>query len=73
MSVEDLKKYEELKADILRAYELGPEAYNLERQKKSSDSHIDCARYLQEIFERWVANERLVGLSWVKRPYGNIW
>ena len=60
MSVEDLQDYEEFKADILRAYELRPEAYRLQfrgGKKRSSDSYLECARYLEETFEKWVTSE----------------
>ncbi len=41
MSVEDLEDYEEFKVDILRAYELQPEAYRLQfrgGKKRPNDS-----------------------------------
>ena len=61
MSVEDLASYEEFKADILRAYELRPEAYRLqfrESRKKQGDSYLECARYMEETFDKWMASER---------------
>ncbi len=61
MSVEDLDDYEEFKADILRAYELRPEAYRLQfrnSKKRPGDSYLECARYLEESFEKWLASER---------------
>ena len=59
--MEDLNEYEEFKADILRAYELRPEAYRLQfrnGRKRAADSYLECARYLEESFEKWVASER---------------
>ncbi|MPC48481.1 hypothetical protein E2C01_042254 [Portunus trituberculatus] len=61
MLVEDLNEYEEFKADIRRAYELRPEAYCLQfrsGKKRSGDSYLECARYLKESFEKWVASEQ---------------
>ena len=63
MSVEDLNEYEEFKADILRAYELRPEAYRLQfrnGRKRAGDSYLECARYLEESFEKWVASEQAI-------------
>ncbi len=60
-SVEDLEDYEEFKADILRTYELRPEAYVLQfrgGKKRPSDSYLECALYLEETFEKWIASEQ---------------
>ena len=61
MSVDDLEDYEDFKADILRAYELRPEAYRLQfrnSKKRPGDSYLECARYVEESFEKWLASER---------------
>ncbi len=63
MSVEDLEDYEEFKVDILRAYETRPEAYKLQfrgGKKRPSDSYLECARYLEETFEKWIASEQAI-------------
>ncbi|MPC87709.1 hypothetical protein E2C01_082581 [Portunus trituberculatus] len=50
MSADDLDDYGEFKADILRAYELQPEAYRLQfrgKRKRASDS------YLSSVLVHW--------------------
>lgn len=69
MSVRDLADYFEFKADILRAYELRPEAYRLKfrgGKKRASDSYQDCARFLEQTFERWVMSEGVETLAGLK-------
>ncbi len=61
MSVNDLENCKEFKVDILRAYELRPEAYRLQfpgGKERPSDSYLECARYLEETFEKWIASEQ---------------
>ena len=60
MSVEDLDVYEDIKADILRAYELRLEAYRLKfrgGKKRPDDSYLECARHLEQAFKRWIVSE----------------
>ena len=60
ISVEDLESYADFKADILRAYELRPEAYRLKfrsGKKRPGDSYLECARHLEQAFKRWIISE----------------
>ena len=69
MSADDLDDYNEFKADILRAYELRPEAYRLQfrgKRKRASDSYLECARSLEQVFERWIASEGVDSLEALK-------
>ena len=62
LSVRDLGDYEEFKNHILRAYELRPEAYRLQfrgSKKRAGDSYLECARHLEEVFEKWVRSEQV--------------
>ena len=62
MSVEDVESYADFKADILRAYELRPEAYRLKfrgGKKRPGDSYLECARHLEQSFKRWTMSERV--------------
>ena len=77
MSVEDLDDYEEFKADILRAYELRPEAYRLQfrnSKKRPGDSYLECARYVEESFEKRLASERTTTYRELKelKDYGAV-
>ena len=60
MGIEDLEDYEEFKDQILKAYELRPEAYRLQfrgARKRPHDSYVNFARYLEETFRKWVRSE----------------
>ena len=62
MSARDMEDYDEFKADILRVYELRPEAYRLQFQggkKRAVESYRDCAQYLEHTFWNWIASERV--------------
>ena len=69
MSTEDLDDYRQFKADILRVYELRPEAYRLqfrEKRKTAGDSYLECARGLERVFEQWIASEQVDSLADLK-------
>ena len=60
MSVDNFDMYKDFKADILRAYELRPEAYRLKfrgGKKRPSDSYLECARHLEQAFKRCIFSE----------------
>ncbi|ORD93093.1 hypothetical protein ECANGB1_1295, partial [Enterospora canceri] len=62
MSAEDLESYEDFKADIVRAYELRPEAYRQKfrgGKKRPGDSYLECARHLEQVFKRWIRSEEV--------------
>lgn len=60
ISVRDMDDNEELKANILRVYELLPAVYRLQirgGKRRSGDSYLESARYLEQCFERCIASE----------------
>ncbi|WP_435362553.1 hypothetical protein, partial [Klebsiella pneumoniae] len=60
MGVDDLEDYEEFKSEILREYELRPEAYRLQfrgARKRPCDINVSFARHLEETFSKWVRSE----------------
>lgn len=62
MSVQDMEDFEEFKADNLRTYKLRPKIYRLQfrnGRKGVGDSYIDCARYVEQVFKRWIASEQV--------------
>ena len=59
LSVEDCSNYEVLKAEILKAYELVPEAYRQKfrnLQKLSSQTYVEFANDKQTLLDRWCAS-----------------
>merc|ERR1712035_285810 len=59
MSARDMEDYDEFKADILRVYELRPEAYRLQfrgGKKRAGESYRDCAQFLERMFRKWIAS-----------------
>ncbi|XP_063844146.1 uncharacterized protein LOC135090904 [Scylla paramamosain] len=75
MSVKDLEDYEEFKADILRVYELQPEAYRLQfcgGKKRPSDSYLECACYQEEMFEKWIAHYHELKELMVLEQFTNV-
>ncbi len=70
MSVKDLEDYEEFKTDNLRAYELQPKLYRLQfrgGKKRPGDSYLDCAHFLEEVFEKWLASEHVTSFRKLKK------
>ncbi len=66
MSADEVGSYEEFKADILRVYELRPEAYRLQfrgGKKRASESYKECAQYLARTFRKWTASENVQTLG----------
>ena len=52
--------FEDFKADILRAYNLRPEAYRLKfrgGKKRPGYSYLECARHLKQAFKIWTVSE----------------
>lgn len=55
MSVENLKNCGEFKTPILKVYEMRQKVYRLQfkgAQKSPTYIYLDCARYLEETFEK---------------------
>ncbi|XP_063963929.1 uncharacterized protein LOC135156194 [Lytechinus pictus] len=56
LSVDDAGRYDVVKAAVLRAYELVPEAYRQQFRKTRKDeteTHLEFARRKQQLFDRW--------------------
>lgn len=69
LSVEEGLNYETVKAAILRAYELVPEAYRQkfrEFRKSASQSFVEFAREKTGLFEKWLAANQVTEFSSLK-------
>ena len=63
MSVEELQDYDTFKTDILKAYELRPEAYRLQfrgSRKRPGDTYVAYARHLEQSLAKWIRSECVV-------------
>ena len=60
LSVEQSSNYEHVKQEILKAYELVPEAYRQKFRnnlKYDSKTHVEFAREKENLFNRWCHSE----------------
>lgn len=63
LSVEDCKEYDKVKAAVLRAYELVPEAYRLKFMniyKDNKVTHMEFLHDMDEGLERWLKATHVV-------------
>lgn len=61
MSIEETADYKLVKAAILRAYELVPEAYRQRFRhyaKLSNQSYVEFAREKEMLFDRWCTSQK---------------
>lgn len=66
LSLEDSLKYETVKASILRAYELVPEAYRQKfrnHRKSSNQTYVEFAREKGVLFDKWCASSQAEDFS----------
>ena len=60
MSVSDSLNYDKLKAKVLKAYELVPEAYRQKFRscsKSESMSYVEFAHEKEQLFDKWVTSK----------------
>ena len=66
LPLEDSFNYEVVKATVLRAYELVPEAYRQRfrsHRKSSSKTHVEFARDKGNLFDKWHAASKVTDFN----------
>ena len=64
MSVDQSSDYDTVKAAVLKAYELIPEAYRQKFQaskKSGAETYIEFAQEKQTLFDRWCGSKEING------------
>ena len=62
LSVDNSSDYDKVKAAILKAYELVPEAYRQKfrnTRKANEQTHVEFAREQEQLFDRWVNSKEV--------------
>lgn len=62
LSIEKSSDYETVKREILKAYELVPEAYRQKfrnTRKTPEQTHVEFARELEQLFDRWLLSKQV--------------
>ena len=61
LSIEESLDYDIVKATVMRAYELVPEAYRQKfrtSEKSANQTHVEFAREKTVLFDKWCAGEQ---------------